>query len=181
MRNAIALLISICAFSSAQAAQTISVSGTLDNTSSGDAVVAVYAEYVATRDLPTCKDYSLEDLKPHSSPKVKQQLVLMEGDRFHADVASEFGVCKYQLRSAGIAVVNPNIVNNILKMGGQMVDDNIIEFTGGISNLVRVKGGKQSLMNTLKCSWDTTLSTKCDAKEVISNGSSIDLTVKIQP
>lgn len=173
-------LVSVIASSGAQAAQMIHVSGTLDNTSSGDAVVAMYVEYVATSNLPTCKSYGLPELKPTSSPKVKQQLILLAGDSFQKDVPAEFGVCKYKARTAGIAVVSPNIVANIMKMGGRQVADDTVEFTGGFSNLVRIKGGNQSETNTLKCAWDGTLSTKCDAQEVISNGSSIDLSVKIQ-
>lgn len=173
-------LASVIASSGAQAAQMIHVSGTLDNTSSGDAVVAMYVEYVATSNLPTCKSYGLPELKPSASPKVKQQLILVPGDRFQKDVAAQFGVCKYQLRTAGIVVVNPEIVTNILKMGGKQVAADTVEFTGGISNLVRIKGGNQTQTNTLKCAWDGTLSTKCDAQEVISNGSAIDLAVTIQ-
>lgn len=180
MKNVIALMISMCVFSGAQAAQTVHVTGTLQNSSSQEAVVAMYAEYTATRDLVTCKDHSLPELKPRSYAKIKQQLILMKGNRFQADLPGEFGFCKYKLSSAGIVVVNPEIVANILKMGGDRVAENTIEFTGGVSNLARVKGGEQTRGNDLNCKWGTSLSAECDSQEVISNGAAIDLTVKVQ-
>ncbi|WP_413291269.1 hypothetical protein [Bdellovibrio sp. HCB337] len=179
MKNIVSFLFAISVCAGAQAAQTINVSGKLQNSTSKDAVVAFYAEYEATSSLPTCKTYSLPELEFRSRPKIKQRLHFMAGNNFQAEIPAEFGVCNYKITSAGVIVLSPEIIKSMLSQGAEQAEDNVIEFKGGLSGIARLKGGEQK-SNTLNCAWDHAYSANCDSEEIVSNGSSIQVNVNLK-
>lgn len=179
MKNIISTLFLLLASVSAKAGSAVNVSGTFQNISTRHGIVAFYSEHEAASSLPGCKTTGAPDGDPQTYPKVKQRLTVLSGSSFSASVPKVFGFCKYTLANAGIVVMNPEVINSLIRQGAEQVDQGVYEFKGGLSGIVPLKSGKQP-SNDLNCAWSDIAFAECNAEAVISNGSSLVLSVHLQ-
>ncbi|WII71975.1 hypothetical protein QJS83_16045 [Bdellovibrio sp. 22V] len=175
-------MIMLFACSSALASGEVQFNARLNNTTGEEAILAFYAEYEATRALPGCKSYGLPEGEFKSDFKTKQRLHFFSGSDVKAAIPVQFGICAYKMTHTAVIVISPIMYEGMQVEGrAKEVEPGVLEFKGGLPGNVPVKSGKVSQTNVINCGFPEadSYAARCDVKEIISNGSSVNVNVNL--